>query len=114
MSNTAFTKVISPATKQIFNIEKVKNNQLPLHFQLTKDVKTILVDGKKVKFMRNVDRTQYVAFTIGEQNYYIRDHSVMDATNLTTYVKPTVERKAGFTKAQLLKLIEEAGIELKK
>lgn len=75
----------------VFNVEKIKNQKVPDHFFASKDAKSINVNGVKVKFMRNAERTQYVAFEIDEVKYYIRDHSVMNHKSLQTFIKPVKE-----------------------
>lgn len=105
-SASTFTKLIDPKSNKVYNVEKVKNQKIPDHFFASKDVKTILVNGQKIKFMRNVDRTQYVAFQVGDVKYYIRDHKCMDAAKLDTYIKPKAEKKApSVKKADLLAIL---------
>lgn len=82
-------KVIDPKSNTIFNVEKVKNNSIPKHF-FTSEKKTVKINGQKVEVMMNRERTQYVAFQIGDQAYYVRNHNFFD--NGDTYnevVKPT-------------------------
>lgn len=105
-------KLKDTKTGNIFNVEKVKNNSIPLHFFLSKDVKVMLIDGEKVTVMRNTERTQYVAFKIGEQCYYVRDHKFLEVKECETFIKPKVEKAATYTKAQLLEMLSANGIEL--
>lgn len=93
-ATVSFTKVIDPKSNKIFNVEKVKNQKIPDHFLATKDKKTILVNGEKVTFMRNIDRTQYVAFEMNNVKYYIRDHSILDVKELKSYTKPKSEKSS--------------------
>ena len=54
-----------------------------------KDKKTLTINGEKVVVGRNKERSEYCAFTQGDQSFYIRDHSFIDAgTNFVTFVKP--------------------------
>jgi len=105
-------KVKCTKSNTIFNVEKVKNNSIPLHFFLSKDVKVMLINGEKITVMRNADRTQYVAFQIGEQAYYVRDHKFLEVDKCESYSKPKVEKPQSFTKAQLLELLAANNIEL--
>lgn len=70
-------KVINVKSNVLFNVEKVKNNSIPKHF-FSAEKTSIKIDGMKVEVMRNKERTQYVAFQIGDQSYYVRDHSFFE------------------------------------
>lgn len=80
-------KVIDPKSNIIFNVEKVKNNLIPKHFFLA-EKKLIKINGAKVEVMMNKERTQYVAFVIGDQSYYVRNHSFFAGDNYVEVVKP--------------------------
>lgn len=97
---------------KVYNVEKVKLNKLPRHFNdEDRENKTMLINGKEVKVMINRERTQYVAFSIAEptkdnpkfvQHYYVRDHSFFDNDKVKTYTKPVAvkpETKVEETKA---------------
>ena len=80
-------KVINTKSTVIYNVEKVKNNSIPKHF-FSAEKKTIVIDGAKVEVMMNKERTQYVAFQIGDQAYYVRNHNFFtDPANKYAEVK---------------------------
>lgn len=80
-------KVIDPKTNVLFNVEKVKNNSIPKHF-FTAEKKTVTIGSHKVEVMMNKERTQYVAFQIGDQAYYVRDHAFFDGTKYSEVQRP--------------------------
>lgn len=84
---TSINKVIDPKSNTMFNVEKVKNNSIPKHF-FGAEKKTIEVAGNKVEVMMNKERTQYVAFQIGDQAYYVRNHSFFNGDKYVEVVKP--------------------------
>jgi hypothetical protein len=98
-------KIIDVTSNKTYNVEKVKLNKLPRHFEdVDRENKIISVNGKKVKLLINRERTQYVAFSMREsndkgveytQNYYVRDHSFFDeVTKVKSVIKATkVEEK---------------------
>jgi len=82
-------KVINPKSNTIFNVEKVKNNSIPKHF-FAAQKKNIKINGEKVEVMMNPERTQYVAFQIGDQAYYVRNHNFFtEGSEYNEVVKPT-------------------------
>lgn len=82
-------KIINPKSNIIFNVEKVKNNSIPKHF-FSSEKKSIKINGDKVEIMMNKERTQYVAFQIEDQAYYVRNHSFFtDGDNYVEVKKPT-------------------------
>ena len=76
-------KYIDKKSNVIYNVEKVKNNSIPKHF-FSSDKKKVTIDGTKVEVMMNKERTQYIAFQIGDQAYYVRDHKFFEGS---TYVE---------------------------
>lgn len=80
-------KIINTASNMIFNVEKVKNNSIPKHF-FTAEKKSIKIDGQKVEVMMNKEKTQYVAFAIGEQAYYVRNHTFFEGDKYVEVKKP--------------------------
>lgn len=88
------------AEPKTFYVEKAKGNSVPSHFtkEENKDNKKITVNGEKTTLYRSKERSEYVAFTLGEgdakQAYYVRDHSMLDSedTNFVTYEKPVREK----------------------
>jgi hypothetical protein len=91
-------KIIDPKTNVVYNVEKVKNNSIPKHF-FSAEKKQITIGNNKVEIMMNKDRTQYVAFQIGDQAYYVRNHSFFtDGSKYNEVVKA----------AQPVKKVEEA------
>lgn len=84
-------KVINKTSNVIFNVEKVKNNSIPKHF-FSAEKKSIKIDGTKVDIMMNKERTQYVAFQIGDQAYYVRDHSFFEGANYVEVIKPSAAK----------------------
>jgi hypothetical protein len=89
----SISKVIDPKTNMLFNVEKVKNNSVPKHFY-SAEKKTMTVAGHKVTVMMNKERTQYVAFEIGEQAYYVRDHAFFDGSTYNEVKKAVKVIKA--------------------
>lgn len=81
-------KVIDPKTNVIFNVEKVKNNSIPKHF-FSSEKKTIMVGSLKVEVMMNKERTQYVAFQIDDQAYYVRNHTFFEGNKYVEVKKAT-------------------------
>lgn len=81
-------KIINKTSNVIFNVEKVKNNSIPKHF-FSAEKKSIKIDGVKVEVMMNKEKTQYVAFQIENQAYYVRDHSFFEGVNYVEVKKPT-------------------------
>jgi hypothetical protein len=81
-------KVLNTKTNVVFNVEKVKNNSIPKHFA-TAQKKKVTLDGSKVEVMMNKERTQYVAFQIGDQAYYVRDHSFFEGDKYVEVKKPS-------------------------
>lgn len=92
-------KVLNTKSNTLFNVEKVKNNSIPKHF-FTAEKKSIKIGDLKVEVMMNKERTQYVAFQIGDQAYYVRDHAFFEGDKYVEVVKPTktVTETAGPTK----------------
>ncbi|MGB4825054.1 MAG: hypothetical protein WBP82_09150 [Leuconostoc mesenteroides] len=109
----SFNKLKCQSTGAIFNVEKIKNNKIPSHFFASPDFKTIEINGQKFKAMRNVTHTEYVAFQIDGQAYYVRSHKFIDQVKYTTYEKPKADKKpASLTKAALLALLAANNIEI--
>ncbi|MGB4825049.1 MAG: hypothetical protein WBP82_09125 [Leuconostoc mesenteroides] len=105
-------KLKSNKSATIFNVEKVKNNKLPAHF-LSAESRDITIDGQKTKVMINRDRSQYVAFQIDGQAYYIRDHKFFDTKeSFESYVKPKSEKTKSVTMKQMIAAAAAAGLDL--
>lgn len=81
-------KVLNTKSNTLFNVEKVKNNSIPKHF-FTAEKKSVKIDGQKVEVMMNKERTQYVAFQIGDQAYYVRDHAFFEGGTYVEVKKPS-------------------------
>lgn len=81
-------KLINKVSNTLFNVEKVKNNSIPKHF-FTAEKKSVKIDGQKVEVMMNKERTQYVAFQIGDQAYYVRDHAFFEGNSYVEVKKPS-------------------------
>ena len=81
-------KVLNTKSNTIFSVEKVKNNSIPKHF-LTAEKRNVKIGDMKVEVMINRERTQYVAFQVGDQAYYVRDHSFFDGDKYVEVMKPT-------------------------
>lgn len=92
VATSSINKVIDPKTNVVYNVEKVKNNAIPKHFA-SAEKKTIEVAGVKTEVMMNKERTQYVAFQIGDQAYYVRNHNFFEGTKYNEVVKPTPTAK---------------------
>lgn len=82
-------KVIDPKSNTIFNVEKVKNNSIPKHF-FTAEKKSVTINGEKVEVMMNKERTQYVAFQIGDQCYYVRNHTFFEGNKYVEVKKADI------------------------
>lgn len=91
-------KIVNKSTNVIFNVEKVKNNSIPKHF-FSAAKKVVKINGNKVEIMMNAERTQYVAFQIEDQAYYVRDHSFFEGSTYVEVVKPTAAKKETVTEA---------------
>ena len=81
-------KVLNTKTNTLFNVEKVKNNSIPKHF-FTAKKRSIKIGELKVEVMMNAERTQYVAFQIEDQAYYVRDHSFFEGDKYVEVAKPS-------------------------
>ena len=81
-------KVLNTKTNTLFNVEKVKNNSIPKHF-FSSEKRNIKIGNMKVEVMMNKERTQYIAFQIEDQAYYVRDHSFFEGDKYVEVVKPT-------------------------
>jgi len=84
-------KVLNTKTNTLFNVEKVKNNSIPKHF-FTAEKRNVKIGDLKVEVMMNKERTQYVAFQIGDQSYYVRDHSFFEGDKYVEVVKPSAAK----------------------
>lgn len=105
-------KIKSTKSNEIFNVEKVKNNKLPVHF-LSSESRNMSIDGQKVKVMINRERSQYVAFQIDGQSYYVRNHKFFDSTEkFESYVKPVSEKSKQPTMKAMIEAAKQAGIDL--
>lgn len=95
------TKLVEPKSNTTFNVEKVKLNKLPRHFNdADRETHMISINGKKVAVKINRERTQYVAFSLEEvnsegvtytQHYYVRDHKFVDNAAYKSLVKAKPE-----------------------
>jgi hypothetical protein len=92
VTTQSINKVIDPKTNVVYNVEKVKNNSIPKHF-FSAEKKSIEIAGHKVEVMMNKERTQYVAFAIGDQSYYVRNHNFFEGAKYVEVVKPTPAAK---------------------
>lgn len=86
-------KVINRKSNELFNVEKVKNNSIPKHF-FTAKKKSIKIDGVKVEIMMNAERTQYIAFQIEDQAYYVRNHNFFEGSEYAEVKKPAAKVEA--------------------
>ena len=55
---------------------------------MTAEKRKIKIDGQSVEVMMNKERTQYVAFQIGDQAYYVRNHAFFDGDKYSEVKKP--------------------------
>lgn len=76
-----------------YYVEKAKGNVLPKHFlsEENKDKTNIVINGENVSVMRNVARSEYCGFQLGDQCYYVRDHSFVENPEYVTFAKPAKE-----------------------
>lgn len=106
-------KIKTVKSGTIFNVEKVKNNKIPTHF-FSAEKTTKVIDGEKVEVMINRERSQYVAFVIGTQSYYVRDHKFFDTNEkFESYEKPKSEKSQSITMKAMIAAAAAAGIDLK-
>lgn len=91
-------KVINPKSNEIFNVEKVKNNSIPKHF-FSAAKKQITIGDRKVEVMMNAERTQYVAFQIDDQAYYVRNHNFFEGSKYVEVKKAEAAKPVEKTEA---------------
>lgn len=84
-----------PATntqENSFYVEKARGNVIPKHFFEAKKAK-VTIDGKSVELMMNAERSAYVAFMLGKDACYVKDHAFFASGAVyETFVKPVKEK----------------------